>query len=94
MIPGTSYVIFSTDMNKENSVKSLERKLRGCGERLLLSGPSMKRPADWKAFLTNNENKQQFTNVLVKVWSDNSFASQLKDRKVIIKNNFYLLLLI
>ena len=83
MIPGTNDVIFSTDMYRTNSVKSLERRLRGCGEKFLLSGPSMKRPADWKGFLSNNENKQQLANILVKVWSEDSFVSHLKDRQVI-----------
>ena len=81
-IPGTSDVIFSTDMYDSESIKSTERKRRGCGEKLLIKGPAMKRPADWKGFLTNDENKKQFTNVLVKVWSDDSFLSLLKDRKV------------
>ena len=87
MIPGTADVLFSTDMYKTNSVKSLECQLRGCGEKLLLSGPSMRRPPDWKGFLRNSENKQQFTNILLRVWSENDFASHLKNRQVI-KINF------
>ena len=83
MIPGYSDVIFSTDMYRKNSVKSLERKRRGCGEKLLLKGPSMKRPADWKSFLSNDDNKQQFTDILMRVWTDDSFSDKLKDRKVI-----------
>ena len=83
MIPGYSDVIFSTDMYRKNSVKSLERKRRGCGEKLLLKGRSMKRPADWKSFLSNDDNKQQFTDILMRVWPDDSFSDKLKDRKVI-----------
>jgi len=33
-----SPVIFSTDMYSENSVKSVQRIRRGCGERLIVSG--------------------------------------------------------
>ena len=83
LIPGSSDVIFSTDMYEPESIKSSERKRRGSGERLLIKGPAMKRPADWKGFLANDENKKQFTNVLLRVWSDDSFAERLKDRKVV-----------
>ena len=82
MIPGSSDVIFSTDMYESDSIKSTERKRRGCGDKLLIKGPAMKRPADWKGFLSNDDNKKQFTNVLVKVWSDDSFSSHLKDCQV------------
>ena len=83
LIPGFSDVIFSTDMYEPESIKSSERKRRGSGERLLIKGPAMKRPADWKGFLANDENKKQFTDVLLRVWSDDSFAGRLKDRKVV-----------
>ena len=84
MIPGTSDFIFSTDMYHKNSIKSTERIRRGCGDRLLVKGPAMRRPADWKGFLSNDENKEQFTDILVRVWSDDSFSENLKDRKVIL----------
>ena len=47
-----SPVIFSTDMYSENSIKSVERIRRGCGEMLIVSGEKTKRPKDWKSFLT------------------------------------------
>ena len=50
-------VIFSTDMYKEDSVKSMERNRRGSSEKMLLQGENTKKPADWKAFLTNEDNK-------------------------------------
>ena len=52
-------VIFSTEMYKEDSVKSMDRKRRGSSEKLLLQGENTKRPADWKAVLTNEDNKKQ-----------------------------------
>ena len=81
-IPKTSDVIFSTDMYTKHSVKSLERERRGSGEKLLVKGPAIKRPANWKGFLSNDDNKQQFTDILLQVWSDDSFASSLGNRKV------------
>ena len=45
----------------------------------------MKRPQNWKNFLNNDKNKEQFTDMILKVWSDDSFSVLLKDRKVIYK---------
>ena len=42
-----------------------------------------KKPVDWKAFLNNDENKEQFVHVILNVWSTNDFASQLQTRKVV-----------
>ena len=81
-IPKTSDVSFSIDMYKEQSIKCLERERRGSGDKLLVKGPAIKRPGDWKGFLSNDENKQQFTDILLQVWSDDSFASNLGNRKV------------
>ena len=60
----TGDVIVSTDMYCSSSIKTMERKRRGDGEKLIIKGPSTKRPRDWKKFLTNSENKQQFINLL------------------------------
>ena len=54
------------------------------GEKLIIKGENTKRPRDWKLFLCNDENKIQFTNVLVDVWRKDATASGLKDRKVIL----------
>ena len=43
----------------------------------------MRKPADWKEFLTNDDNKQQFIDVLVRVWSADEFSPNLKGRKVL-----------
>jgi len=66
-------VIFSTDMYSENSVKSVERIRRGCGEKLIVSGVRTKRQKDWNSFMTNDDNKKQLTQVLLNSW--NSVAS-------------------
>ena len=83
MIPGSCDIVFSTDMYTKNSIKTMERARRGCGDEILVKGPSMKRPQNWKNFLSNTKNKEQFTDMILKVWSDDSFSALLKDRKVI-----------
>ena len=71
MLPKTSDVIFSTDSYIKGSIKDMERKRRGAGEAYLLKGPSMKRPADWKGFLSNSSNKEMLTDVVLDVLSEN-----------------------
>ena len=75
-------VIFSTDMYKEDSVKSMERNRRGSSEKLLLQGENTKKPADWKAFLTNEDNKKQLVQVLLSAWANDVYATKLQGRKV------------
>ena len=75
-------VIFSTDMYKDDSVKAMERKRRGCAEKLIIKGENTKKPADWKKFLTNDQNKKQFIEILLTVWSSDRFADKLKGRSV------------
>ena len=59
----------------------MKRERRGVGERLLVKGSSI-RPADWKIFLCNIENKEKLLLMLLDVWSADSFAHHLQDRKV------------
>ena len=82
MIPSSGNIVFSTDTYCENSIKSSERRRRGTGEKLLIQGPNMKRPSDWKGFLANDENKETLADIILQVWSDNMFGGKLKDRKV------------
>ena len=62
----------------------MERKRRGTGDKIIVKGDSTKRPPDWKHFLSNDENKQQFIQILLDVWSKDSFAPRLKNRHVIL----------
>ncbi|KAL5014823.1 hypothetical protein ScPMuIL_000962 [Solemya velum] len=80
-------VVFSTDSYDPESIKAMERRRRGTSEKLLIRGEKTKRPPDWKAFLTNDENKQQFINLLLKEWSTDQYAPMLKDRKVVLVCN-------
>lgn len=78
-----STVVFSTDMYVKNSIKSMERKCRGAEEKLIIKGWNTKRPTNWKEFLTNDENKQQFIKIINDTWISDLFAYKLIDRNVI-----------
>ena len=84
MLPSHGDVIFSTDMYKLSSIKSDERAQRGASTKLLLKGPSTKRPTDWKQFPKNADNKIQLVHILLQVWSSDDFAARLIGRKVIL----------
>lgn len=84
MLPKSTDVVFSTDMYTTNSIKSMERKRRGTGDKIIVKGENTKRPADWKTFLSNDENKKQFTQVLLDVWSKDENAPKYKNRKIIL----------
>ena len=68
-----SAVIFSTDMYHDCLVKGVERKRRGCGEKLIVRGEKTRRPKDWKDFLTNDENKEQLIRLLLSTWRSKLF---------------------
>ena len=77
-------VIFIADMYKEDSVKSMERNRRGSSEKLLLQSENTKKPADWKAFLTNEDNKKQLVHVLLNAWDNDAYAKKLQGRKAVL----------
>ena len=56
------------------SVKEAERRRRDFGDKLVLQGKMTKRPSDWKAFMTNDENKQQLIKLLLRVWGDDEIT--------------------
>ena len=49
----------------------------------MIKGENTKRPADWKKFLTNDENKEQFIEVILKVWSSDLIAPKLVNSKIV-----------
>ena len=79
-----SDVIFSTDSYQPLSIKALERMRRGTGDKLIIRGVMTKKPADWRAFLANDENKQQLINIIRKVWSADTFSAEINQRKVLL----------
>ena len=70
-LPGAAETIFSTDsyVDRFHSPKSAERDRRGCGEKFIVEVLNIRRPVDWKAFLTNDENKKSFIHLLLEHWS-------------------------
>ena len=75
-----SSVIFSTDSYIPESVKSLEKSTRDCGEKQLVHGENTYRPESWKEFLSNDNNKTQ----LMKVWCAEETISILEKKKVVL----------
>ena len=69
--------IFSTDSYHPDSIKTQERQRRGCGEQFILDGSATRKPKDFKAFLTNDTNKKQLCEVLLKVWGSTAAAARL-----------------
>ena len=69
-----SPLVFSTDMCKDCSVKGVEERQRGSGDKLIVGRENTKRPKDWRTFLTNDENKEQLIQVLLSTWSNSSFS--------------------
>jgi hypothetical protein len=55
----------------------MERKRRGCSEKLIVTGEKKKKPPDWKIFHTNEENKKQLVELLCRVWSTDNSAPKL-----------------
>jgi hypothetical protein len=80
----TADIIFSTDRYLPTSVKAMERKRRGVGSKLIIKGEATKKPPDWKQFLSNDDNKVQFIQMLLKLWRTDVYAAKLRGRKVIL----------
>ena len=59
-LPKSSTIHFVTDTYRDNSIKRAERERRGSSEsnEYMLRGPATKVPRNWKAFLSNDENKK------------------------------------
>lgn len=69
--------IFSTDSYDPDSIKAQERMRRGSSEKFLLDGPKTRKPADFKVFLANDQNKVQLCQLLLRVWSSEQAAARL-----------------
>ena len=77
--------IFSTNsyVDRLHSPKSAERDRRGCGEKFIVEGLNIHRPVDWKAFLTNDDNKKSFMHLLLEHWSSPSMMEEIVRRPII-----------
>ena len=78
------FVIFSTAMYHPSSVKAVERLRKESAAKLIVGGENTKKPKEWKSFLTNNENKKQLIEVLLAVWSSDSFKDNIRYRVMIL----------
>ena len=85
--------LFSTDMYHDGSIKDMEREQCGSSEKLIIGGQLTKRPADWKDFLMNSENKSQLVHVMNEVWCSDAFAHKLQNRKIVSMVQGYVYLL-
>ena len=66
-----SYVVFSTDSYRDESIKEL------------LTGEKQKRTETLKEFLTNPDNKKQLSEILLRVWQSKKVAARLMDKIII-----------
>ena len=64
---------FSTDSYHQDSIKSQELVPRRCSEFCILQGSVTRKPKDFKASMTNDENKRQLC--CLQVWSSSAAAS-------------------
>ena len=87
--------LFSTDRYHDGSIQHIESEQHGSSEKFdhLIGGQLNTRPADWKDFLMNSENKSQLVAVMNEVWYSDAFAHKLQNRKIasVVQGNFYLL---
>ena len=77
MVSKKSFV-FSTDSHRPDSIKMQERQRRGCGEYFILDWSATRKPEDFKVFLTNDANKNQLCEVLLKVLGSPAAATCLQ----------------
>lgn len=73
----TGNIILSTDLYVPGPIKSMERRRRGCAEKLIIGGPATKRPTEWKLFLNNDDSKIQFVRLVLKLWTSDEHATRL-----------------
>ena len=83
--PTAAETVFSTDtyLDRLNSPKSAERDRRGCGERYIVNGLNVRRPADWNGFLTNDDNKKSLIHLLLEQWSSPDMMEEILQRPII-----------
>lgn len=70
--------VFSTDCYHPDSVKGQERLRRGSSQKLIVDGPATRKPADFKLFLANEDNKKQLFQLMLRVWGSDIASSRLE----------------
>ena len=69
--------IFSTDSYHPDSIKAQERIRRGCSQKYIVHGPLTRKPTDFKLFLQNDSNKQQFFQLMLEVAKTNDASDRI-----------------
>ena len=85
-LPAAAENMFSTDsyVDRLHSPKSAKRDRRAGGEKFIAEGLTIRRSVDWKAFLTNDENKKSFMHLLLEHWSSPSIMEESVRRRIIL----------
>ena len=68
----------------QDSIKSQERLRRGSSAKIILEGINTRKPADFKVFLQNDDNKKQLCKFMLRIWGCPEAARRLEGRKVIL----------
>ena len=70
--------IFSTDDYHADSIKAQERLRRGSSQKYILNGAATRKPSDFKLFLTNDENKTQFFQLMLQVFQSQTAVCRIE----------------
>ena len=60
------------------SLSNPKRDRRGSSDKFIIDGPATRKPSDFSAFLSNDQNKMQLCQLLLKVWGGENAVSKLK----------------
>ena len=63
-------------MYSTSPVKPQERKRRGSSDKLTVKGLKTQKPQNWKTLLCNEENKQQFVELMQTCWTEMMIEEQ------------------
>ena len=78
MMPKSSRVDFVCDLYVLHSSKGIERKSRGMGQRITVKKPLQKVPSDFKDFLSNDGNKADLYNLILKECTTTKYAEKIQ----------------
>ena len=67
-----SHIYIACDSYKDQSIKNVERVLRGHEDKFVIRTKDIRIPANLKRFLSNGENKERLFELMEKVWLEGS----------------------
>ena len=77
----TSQVILNRTV--ERQLIQCQKLEKGISEKIKIASATKKPQVDWKTFLINDENKEQLTELCLKEWQKDEYASDLYGRKIV-----------